>query len=86
MLFPFEWHCPDDPHAYYPAMCYNPCLDEYNPDGPNYTSYTHLEVMADVFTTDLGGEIRFETPTAAPHRRGRPRDRRGGRGQEALSR
>ena len=62
MLFPFEWHCPDDPHAYYPAMCYNPCLDEYNPDGPNYTSYTHLEVMADVFTTDLGGEIRFETP------------------------
>ena len=64
MLFPFEWHCPDDPHAYYPAMCYNPCLDEYNPDGPNYTSYTHLEVMADVFTTDLGGEIRFETPTA----------------------
>lgn len=59
MLFPFEWHCPDDPHAYYPAMCYNPCLDEYNPDGPNYTSYTHLEVMADVFTTDLGGEIRF---------------------------
>ena len=62
MLFPFEWHCPDDPHAYYPAMCYNPCLDEYNPDGPNYTSYTHLEVVADVFTTDLGGEIRFETP------------------------
>ena len=28
MLFPFEWHCPDDAHAYYPAMCYNPCLDE----------------------------------------------------------
>ncbi|MFR0869184.1 MAG: FAD-binding protein [Adlercreutzia sp.] len=23
---PFEWHCPDDPHAYYPAMCYNPCI------------------------------------------------------------
>ena len=62
MLFPFEWHCPDDPHAYYPAMCYNPCLDEYNPDGPNYTSYLHLEVMADVFTNDLGGEILFQTP------------------------
>ena len=31
MLFPFEWHCPDDPHAYYPAMCYNPCIGEYNP-------------------------------------------------------
>ena len=62
MLFPFEWHAPDDPHAYYPAMCYNPCLDEYNPDGPNYGAYMHLEVMSDVFTNDLGGEIRFNTP------------------------
>lgn len=62
MLFPFEWHAPDDPHAYYPAMCYNPCLDEYNPDGPNYGAYMHLEVMTDVFTNDLGGEIRFNTP------------------------
>lgn len=62
MLFPFEWHAPDDPHAYYPAMCYNPCLDEYNPDGPNYGAYMHLEVMSDVFTNDLGGEIRFSTP------------------------
>ena len=62
MLFPFEWHCPDDPHAYYPAMCYNPCIGEYNPDGPNYNSYAHLEVMRDVFTEDLGGEIRFECP------------------------
>ena len=62
MLFPFEWHCPDDPHAYYPAMCYNPCIGEYNPDGPNYNSYAHLEVMRDVFTDDLGGEIRFECP------------------------
>ena len=64
MLFPFEWHCPDDPHAYYPAMCYNPCLDEYNPDGPNYTSYTHLEVMADVFTTDLR---RARSASKRPH-------------------
>ncbi|EJZ83303.1 FAD-dependent oxidoreductase [Slackia piriformis] len=62
MLFPFEWHCPDDPHAYYPAMCYNPCLDEYNPEGPNYGAYMHLEVMADVFQNELGGEIRFLTP------------------------
>ncbi len=62
MLFPFEWHKPDDPHAYYPAMCYNPCLDEYNPDGPNYGAYMHLEVMSDVFQNDLGGEIRFLTP------------------------
>lgn len=62
MLFPFEWHKPDDPHAYYPAMCYNPCLDEYNPEGPNYSSYMHLEVLKDIFLNDLGGEIRFLTP------------------------
>lgn len=62
MLFPFEWHAPDDEHAYYPAMCYNPCLDEYNPDGPNYGAYMHLEVLSSVFTDDLGGEIQFNTP------------------------
>ncbi|MEE0704814.1 MAG: FAD-dependent oxidoreductase [Adlercreutzia sp.] len=62
MLFPFEWHAPDDPHAYYPAMCYNPCIGEYNPDGPNYNSYAHVAVLADVFTQDLGGEILFNTP------------------------
>ena len=62
MLFPFEWHRPSDEHAYYPAMCYNPCLDEYNPDGPNYGAYMHLEVMQDVLVNDLGGEIRFLTP------------------------
>ncbi|HIY82729.1 FAD-dependent oxidoreductase [Rubneribacter sp.] len=62
MLFPFEWHKPNDPHAYYPAMCYNPCLDEYNPDGPNYGAYMHLEVMSDVFANELGGEIMFSTP------------------------
>ncbi len=62
MLFPFEWHCPDDPHAYYPAMCYNPCIGEYNPDGPNYNSYAHVAVLADVLTQDLGGEILFNTP------------------------
>lgn len=62
MLFPFEWHAPDDPHAYYPAMCYNPCLDEYNPEGPNYGAYAHLSVMKDVFINELGGEIRFLTP------------------------
>ena len=64
MLFPFEWHCPSPeiaPEAYYPAMCYNPCLDEYNPDGPNYTSYMHLEKMREVLE-ELGGEIRFLTP------------------------
>ena len=62
MCFPFEWHAPDDPHAYYPAMCYNPIMGEYMPDGPNYGAYAHLEVLADVFTNDLGGEIRFNTP------------------------
>ena len=62
MCFPFEWHTPDDPHAYYPAMCYNPIMGEYMPDGPNYGAYAHLEVLADVFTNDLGGEIRFNTP------------------------
>ena len=62
MCFPFEWHCPDDPHAYYPAMCYNPIYGEYNPDGPNYGAYAHLEVLADVFTGDLGGTILFQTP------------------------
>lgn len=61
MLFPFEWHKPDDPHAYYPAMCYNPCLDEYNPDGPNYGAYLHLEKMREVFE-ELGGEILFLSP------------------------
>lgn len=62
MCFPFEWHTPDDPHAYYPAMCYNPIMGEYMPEGPNYGAYAHLEVLADVFTNDLGGEIRFNTP------------------------
>lgn len=61
MLFPFEWHKPDDPHAYYPAMCYNPCLDEYNPDGPNYGAYVHLEKMREVYE-ELGGEILFMAP------------------------
>lgn len=64
MLFPFEWHCPSPdiaPEAYYPAMCYNPCLDEYNPDGPNYGAYMHLEMMREVFL-ELDGEILFTTP------------------------
>lgn len=61
MLFPFEWHCPDDPHAYYPAMCYNPVQGEYNPEGPNYTAYMHLYMLAEVFE-ELGGEIKFLTP------------------------
>ena len=61
MLFPFEWHKPDDPHAYYPAMCYNPCMGEYNPDGPNYGAYAHLQVMREVYE-ELGGEILFLTP------------------------
>lgn len=61
MLFPFEWHRPDDPHAYYPAMCYNPVQGEYNPSGPNYSAYMHLQMLAEVFE-ELGGEIRFLTP------------------------
>ena len=61
MVFPFEWHKPDDEHAYYPAMCYNPCLGEYNPEGPNYTAYMHLSMLQQVFE-GLGGEIKFLTP------------------------
>lgn len=61
MVFPFEWHKPDDEHAYYPAMCYNPCLGEYNPEGPNYTAYMHLQMLQQIFE-GLGGEIKFLTP------------------------
>lgn len=64
MVFPFEWHAPDPaiaPSAYYPPMCYNPCFEEYNPDGPNYTAYAHLEVLRDYFLGE-GGEIIYETP------------------------
>lgn len=61
MVFPFEWHKPDDEHAYYPAMCYNPCMGQYNPDGPNYTAYLHLKALREVLE-GLGGEIKFLTP------------------------
>ena len=61
MVFPFEWHKPDDEHAYYPAMCYNPCMGQYNPDGPNYTAYLHVKALQEVFE-GLGGEIKFLTP------------------------
>ena len=61
MVFPFEWHAPDDEHAYYPAMCFNPCQGEYNPDGPNYTAYLHVKMLQEVFE-ELGGEIKFLTP------------------------
>lgn len=61
MVFPFEWHKPDDEHAYYPAMCFNPCMGEYNPDGPNYTAYLHVKALQEVFE-GLGGEIKFLTP------------------------
>lgn len=62
MVFPLEYHRPDDPHAYYPVMCYNPCYGQYNPDGPNYDSYAHVAVLADLFQNEMGGEIRFLTP------------------------
>ena len=42
-------------------MCYNPCLGEYNPDGPNYTAYLHVKALQEVFE-GLGGEIKFLTP------------------------
>lgn len=61
MVFPFEWHKPDDEHAYYPAMCYNPCMGQYNPDGPNYTAYLHLKALREVLE-GLGGEIKFLMP------------------------
>ncbi len=59
MTFPFEWHCPEG--TYYPAMCYNPIKGEYNPDGPNYGAYQHLQAMREVFM-EAGGEILFTTP------------------------
>lgn len=62
MVFPLEWHAPEDEHAYYPVMCYNPIIGEYNPDGPNYGAYAHVEVLKDTFIEDLGGEILFNTP------------------------
>ena len=61
VIFPFEWHTPDDEHAYYPAMCFNPVVGEYNPLGPNYTAYQHVAMLQQAFE-DLGGEIMFLTP------------------------
>ena len=60
MTFPFEWHAPDDPEAYYPAMCTNPVMGDFNPQGPNYGAYQHLEVMRDLFL-EAGGTIDFLT-------------------------
>ena len=48
MLFPFECTSPTTLTPTIPAMCYNPCMGEYNPDGPNYGAYAHLEVMNEV--------------------------------------
>lgn len=61
MVFPFEYHAPEDEHAYYPAMCTNPVMGEYNPEGPNYGGYVHLEVLRDLFL-EAGGTIEFLTP------------------------
>ncbi len=61
VIFPFEWHTPDDEHAYYPAMCFNPVVGEYNPLGPNYTAYMHVKMLQQAFE-ELGGEIMFLTP------------------------
>lgn len=61
MSFPFEYHAPDDASAYYPAMCTNPVMGEYMPNGPQYGAYTHLEVLSDLFQR-AGGVIEFLTP------------------------
>lgn len=61
MTFPFEWHAPSDSEAYYPPMCTNPVMGEFNPQGPNYGAYMHLEVMRDLFL-EAGGTIEFSTP------------------------
>ena len=53
-----------DEHIYYPPICHNTfgAWDyDYNPDGPNYGMYGHLEALAKHFT-DLGGTIAFEMP------------------------
>lgn len=64
MTFPFEYHAPDPsiaPEAYYPPMCVNPVMGEFNPNGPNYGAYVHLEVLRDLFL-EAGGVIEYETP------------------------
>ncbi len=61
MTFPFEYHSPADPHAYYPAICTNPVMGEFNPQGPNMGAYAHLEVLRDLFLA-AGGRIDFTTP------------------------
>lgn len=64
MTFPFEYHAPDPavaPEAYYPPMCVNPVMGEFNPEGPNYGAYLHLEVLRDLFL-EAGGIIDFSTP------------------------
>ena len=50
-----------DEHIYYPPICHNTfgAWDfDYNPDGPNYGMYGHVEALAKHFT-DLGGTIAF---------------------------
>lgn len=64
MTFPFEYHAPDAsvaPEAYYPAMCHNPVMGPFNPQGPNMGAYAHLEVLRDLFLK-AGGTIEFTTP------------------------
>ena len=64
MTFPFEYHAPNPavaPEAYYPPMCVNPVMGEFNPEGPNYGAYLHLEVLRDLFL-EAGGIIDFSTP------------------------
>lgn len=61
MTFPFEYHAPADPEAYYPAICTNPVMGEFNPNGPNLGAYQHLSVLRDLFL-EAGGVIEFSTP------------------------
>jgi len=64
MTFPFEYHAPDPavaPEAYYPAMCHNPVQGAFNPSGPNYGAYMHLEVLRDLYLA-AGGTIEYKMP------------------------
>lgn len=61
MTFPFEWHAPSDPEAYYPAICTNPVMGEFQPNGPQLGAYQHLEVLRELFE-EAGGKIEFLTP------------------------
>lgn len=53
-----------DEHIYYPPICHNTFGAggyEYNPDGPNYGMYGHMDALVKHYT-DEGGVIAYESP------------------------